>query len=103
MGCVEHSTACTTNETRNKTPTPAPAVGYQGWVFCGAICGSVAWLQTQPEFVMALLGVLSQDDGMSVVLLLFVILFVPATLAQGVAEVANPTSYSSNPGLSSLS
>jgi hypothetical protein len=40
----------------------------------------VAWLRTQPEFVMALLGVLSQDDDMSVVLLLFVTLFVPVLL-----------------------
>ena len=49
-------------------------------VFYGVILGPVAWLQTQPEFVMALLGVLSQDDDMSVVILLFVTLFVPVLL-----------------------
>ena len=40
----------------------------------------VAWLQTQPEFVVAVLGVLSQHGDMSVVLLLFVTLFVPVLL-----------------------
>jgi hypothetical protein len=40
----------------------------------------VAWLEIQFEFVMALLGVLSQNNDMSVVLLLFVTLFVPVLL-----------------------
>ena len=40
----------------------------------------VAWLEIQFEFVMALLGVLSQSNDMSVVLLLFVTLFVPVLL-----------------------
>ena len=81
MGCVEHSKALhDKRDTESDTDTRSCCWILRGGFFCGAICGSVAWLQTQPEFVMALLGVLSQDDGMSVVLLLFVTLFVPVLL-----------------------
>ena len=48
------------------------------WVIRGGFF--VAGLETKPEFVMAVLGVLSQDGNMSVVLLLFVTLFVPVLL-----------------------
>ena len=47
MGCVEHSKtlALTTNEIRNKTPMPAPAVIYSGaGFFCGAIWCSLAFV-----------------------------------------------------------
>ena len=59
---------------RYLTPIPASAVGFSGAVFFLAV------LETQPEFVMALFRVLPQNEIMSVVLLLFVTLFVPVLL-----------------------
>ena len=52
--------------------TPPAGLGWWGFF--------VAWLNTQAEFVMARFGVLAQHIDMSVVLLLFVTLFVPVLL-----------------------
>ena len=41
----------------------------------------VAGLESQPEFIIALLGVLPQNKELSVALLLFVTLFVPVLLS----------------------
>jgi len=61
-------------DNRFLTQGGAPAVGYS---WAGLF---VAGLQPQLEFVMAGLGVLSQHGDMSVLLLLFVTLFIPVLL-----------------------